>query len=135
LHQADAVVRLTPAAVARQAGLATAALAATGVTEPDGWIRAVLPIESIELATGAFLAPDIEVLEPADLRASVAATARAIAAIYQSSETNAVLQRIQPHGDPGHTTKKCRTATPASGGHERMSAMSDLHQEQQGQAR
>src|SRR5215472_4172209 len=69
LHQANAVVRLSPAAVTRQT-----ALAATGVTEPDGWTRAVLPIESIELATGSFLAPDIEVVEPADLRASVAAT-------------------------------------------------------------
>jgi predicted DNA-binding transcriptional regulator YafY len=84
LHQADAVVRLSPAAAARQAGPAAAALAATGVTEPDGWIRAVLPIESVELAAGAFLSPDIEVLEPAELRASVAATARAITAIYQA---------------------------------------------------
>jgi predicted DNA-binding transcriptional regulator YafY len=91
LHQADAVVRLSPAAAARQTALAAAALAATGVTEPDGWIRAVLPIESTELATSSFLSPDIEVLEPADLRASVAATARAITAIYQPSETNAVL--------------------------------------------
>lgn len=92
------MVRLSPAAAARQTGPSAAALAATGVTEPDGWIRAVLPIESIEMATGVFLAPDIEVLEPADLRASVAATARAIAAIYQSSETKAVLPISYVHG-------------------------------------
>ena len=97
------MVRLSPAAATRQTGPAAAALAATGVTEPDGWIRAVLPIESIELATGAFLAPDIEVLKPAELRASVAATARAITAIYQSSETNAVL--------PVRSVTMCRAKT------------------------
>ena len=101
LHRADAVVRLSPAAAARQTGPAATALAATGVTEPDGWIRAVLPIESIELATGAFLAPDIEVLEPAELRASVAATARAIAAIYQSLETGAGCG-VDAVADAGH---------------------------------
>jgi len=99
LHQAHAVIRLSPAAAARQTALAGAALAATGVTEPDGWTRAVLPIESIELATGSFLAPDIEVVEPADLRASVAATARAIAAIYQSSETDGP---VAPRPRPDH---------------------------------
>jgi predicted DNA-binding transcriptional regulator YafY len=96
LHQADAVVRLSPTAAARQTGPAAAALAATGVTESDGWIRAVLPIESIELATGAFLAPDIEVLEPAELRASVAAIAHAIAAIYQPSEGGRPLPSSSP---------------------------------------
>jgi predicted DNA-binding transcriptional regulator YafY len=82
LHHADAVVRLSPAAAARLTGRDTDALAATGVPEPDGWTRAVLPIESVDLATERFLAPDIEVLEPAELRARVAARARAIAALY-----------------------------------------------------
>jgi predicted DNA-binding transcriptional regulator YafY len=85
LHRADAVVRLSPAAAARQTGPAAAALAATGTTEPDGWIRAVLPIESVDLATREFLTPDIEVLEPPELRARVAATARAIGALYRLS--------------------------------------------------
>src|ERR1035438_1281551 len=58
------------------------ALAATGVREPDGWTRAVLPIESVDLAIRGFLTPDIEVLEPPELRAQVAARARAIAALY-----------------------------------------------------
>jgi predicted DNA-binding transcriptional regulator YafY len=106
LHRADAVVRLSPAAAARQAGQAAVALDATGVTEPDGWIRAVLPIESVELATAAFLAPDIEVLEPAELRASIAAAARAIAAIYYTSETSEVL--------PARTVSAIQEATLAS---------------------
>jgi predicted DNA-binding transcriptional regulator YafY len=82
LHRADAVVRLSPAAAARLTGPDVDALAATGVREPDGWMRAVLPIESVDLAIRSFLTPDIEVLEPAELRAQVAAKARAIAAHY-----------------------------------------------------
>jgi predicted DNA-binding transcriptional regulator YafY len=80
LHRADAVVRLSPAAAARLNG--RDALAAAGVPDPDGWTRAVLPIESVDLAISDFLAPDIEVLEPPELRARVAARARAIAALY-----------------------------------------------------
>ncbi|HEY2505018.1 MAG TPA: YafY family protein [Streptosporangiaceae bacterium] len=83
LHRADAVVRLSPAAGARLTGRAADALVATGVQEPDGWTRAVLPIESVDLAIRDYLSPDIEVLEPADLRAQVAAEARAIAALYR----------------------------------------------------
>ena len=82
LHRADAVVRLSPAAAARLTGRDADALAATGVREPDGWTRAVLPIESVDLAIRGFLTPDIEVLEPPELRAQVAARARAIAALY-----------------------------------------------------
>jgi predicted DNA-binding transcriptional regulator YafY len=91
LHRADAVVRLSPAAVAGLAGPAADAAAVTGVTEPDGWIRAVLPIESVAVATRQFLTPDIEVLEPPELRAQVAAQARAIAARYRLFITNWVL--------------------------------------------
>jgi predicted DNA-binding transcriptional regulator YafY len=82
LHRADAVVRLSPAAAARLTGRDADAIAATGVQEPDGWTRAVLPIESADLAVPGFLTPDIEVLEPPELRALVAARARAIAALY-----------------------------------------------------
>ena len=82
LHRADAVVRLSPAAAARLTGRDADAMAATGVQEPDGWTRAVLPIESADLAVRGFLTPDIEVLEPPELRALVAARARAIAALY-----------------------------------------------------
>jgi predicted DNA-binding transcriptional regulator YafY len=83
LHQADAVVRLSRAAASRLTGRDADALAATGVQESDGWTRAVLPIESIDLAISRFLTPDVEVLEPPDLRAQVAARARAIAALYK----------------------------------------------------
>jgi len=85
LHRADALVRLAPAAVARLAGAAAQAVAEAGVAEPDGWIRAVVPIESVEHACRELLAlgPDIEVLEPPALRARLAGAARATAALYQ----------------------------------------------------
>jgi predicted DNA-binding transcriptional regulator YafY len=98
LHQADAVVRLAPGAAAQLSGPAAAAVAeavaaavaeaaAAAVSEAGeagGWIRAVVPIESVEQACREFLAlgPDIEVLEPAALRARMAATAQATAARY-----------------------------------------------------
>ena len=82
LHRADAVVRLSPAAAARLTGRDADALATSGVQEPDGWMRAVLPIESVDLAIREFLTPDIEVLVPPELRAQVAARAQEITALY-----------------------------------------------------
>ena len=87
-HQADfhahrytgeATVRLAPHVTLT--GAAGRALAATGAVEPDGWVRAVLPIESLDHAHGTFLAmgADVEVLEPAELRARLADAARIVA--------------------------------------------------------
>ena len=94
LHRADAVVRLAPAAAARlpagawlsdEARLSGEAVSETGSSEAGGWIRAVVPIESVEQACREFLAlgADIEVLEPSALRARLAAAARATAALYE----------------------------------------------------
>ncbi|GAA2097058.1 WYL domain-containing protein [Actinomadura alba] len=84
LHQGEAVVRLAPSAVSRLTGAAARALADTGTPEPDGWIRAVLPIESLDHAHRWFLAhgADIEILGPPELRARIAETSRALAARY-----------------------------------------------------
>ncbi|WP_405730329.1 YafY family transcriptional regulator [Streptomyces sp. NBC_01537] len=86
LHEGEAVVRLSPRAASRLAGAAARALTATATPEPDGWTRAVLPIESLDHAHGAFLAlgADIEVLGPPQLRARLAETSRALAARYAS---------------------------------------------------
>ncbi|MCX4772859.1 YafY family protein [Streptomyces sp. NBC_01285] len=83
LHTADAVVRVSPEGAARLTGAAARALHATGEVQPDGWTRAALPVESMDRACREFLAlgAEIEVLEPAELRARMAATARAIAAL------------------------------------------------------
>jgi predicted DNA-binding transcriptional regulator YafY len=96
LHQADAVVRLAPAAMSRLSGAARLSDAArlpdgarlSGEAETQGWVRAVVPIESEEQACREFLAlgADIEVLEPPELRARLAAAARATAALYASGE-------------------------------------------------
>lgn len=55
-----------------------------GTPEADGWLPAILTFERLEHAVGAFLAlgAGAEVLEPADLRVRVAASARATARRY-----------------------------------------------------
>lgn len=67
-------------------GAAARALADSATPDPDGWIRAVLPIESLDHAHGVFLAlgENVEVLGPPELRAAVAATVRALAMRYAS---------------------------------------------------
>lgn len=89
LHQGEAVVRLAPHAVSRLTGPAGRAAEATGRIEPgdldgEGWIRAVLPIESVDHAHDEFLrmGADIEVLAPPELRARLAATAKKLHARY-----------------------------------------------------
>jgi predicted DNA-binding transcriptional regulator YafY len=84
LRRGTAVVRLAPGALSRLAPAAAQAAAITGTSEPSGWTRAVLPIESLDHAHSAFLAlgTDVEVLEPAELRARLAHTARELAARY-----------------------------------------------------
>jgi predicted DNA-binding transcriptional regulator YafY len=87
LYRAEASVRLSPAALGTLSGPEAEAVARTGSAEPDGWTRAVLPVESAELALRQFLAlgPEIEVLEPPDLRARLAAAIHAAAARYPLS--------------------------------------------------
>ncbi|WP_369147483.1 helix-turn-helix transcriptional regulator [Streptomyces sp. R44] len=84
LHQGDAVVRISPGGAARLTGAAARALAATGTPEPDGWIRATLPVETPEHAHDTFLGlgAEVEVLAPEDLRDRIAATVRTLAARY-----------------------------------------------------
>jgi predicted DNA-binding transcriptional regulator YafY len=82
----EAVVRLSPQAASRLTGAAAQALTETGTAEPDGWTRAVLPVESLDHAHGMFLAmgAEVEVLGPPELRARLAETSRALAAHYAS---------------------------------------------------
>jgi hypothetical protein len=63
LYGDEAVVRLAPLAASGLTGAAARALAETGVEEPDGWVRAVLPIESLDHALRTFLrlGADVEV--------------------------------------------------------------------------
>jgi predicted DNA-binding transcriptional regulator YafY len=71
LYRTEATVRLSPTARGRLSGPEAEAVARTGSVEPDGWTRAVLPVESPEFAVREFLAlgAEIEVLGPPELRA------------------------------------------------------------------
>ncbi|MGG8405452.1 helix-turn-helix transcriptional regulator [Streptomyces sp. 12297] len=83
LYRGEAEVRLSPRGVARLTGTQARAVAASAAPCGDGgWVRAVLPIESLDHAEREFLAmgTDAEVLAPPELRARLAATAAAVAA-------------------------------------------------------
>ncbi|MFI9154561.1 helix-turn-helix transcriptional regulator [Streptomyces sp. NPDC053367] len=82
LHRAQAVVRLAPGVAL--AGPAGDAVRANGRTDEDGWTVATVPIESLDRAHGDFLrlGTGIEVLEPAELRDRIAATAAELVRRY-----------------------------------------------------
>lgn len=91
MYRGEATVRLSPRAVELAPYLldplvARAAAATASPPEPDGWVVAVLPIESIEHATGALLrlGAEAEVLAPPELRQRMAETASALAARYHA---------------------------------------------------
>jgi predicted DNA-binding transcriptional regulator YafY len=90
LYRGAARVRLSPHGVAMLPYLlgaleARAAHANAGPPDARGWITTTLPIESIQHAHAAFLklGADLEVLEPAELRERVRATARALTELYR----------------------------------------------------
>jgi predicted DNA-binding transcriptional regulator YafY len=89
LYEDEALVRLAPAAlekVGHLMGRAVATAAARGEVQPDGWVLARIPIESQAHAERELLrlGADVEVLEPSDLRARLAATIAGLAALYVS---------------------------------------------------
>src|SRR5712691_4647224 len=93
LHQGMATIRLSPAGRERAAVLydtqTNRAIHATASPpDRDGWVRAVVPIESIDNAQSEFLrlGADVEILEPAELRTRIAAIALSLTALYQTSE-------------------------------------------------
>jgi predicted DNA-binding transcriptional regulator YafY len=109
LYRTEATVRLNPAALSHLSGPETEAVARTGQVEPDGWTRAVVPIESLDFAVRQFLAlgPEIEVLDPPELRSRLAAVARATSALYgnppdQSAASTPGTGRPRQSGSPGH---------------------------------
>ncbi|MGW3662242.1 helix-turn-helix transcriptional regulator [Streptomyces sp. NPDC005141] len=82
LHRAEAVVRIAPGT--RLGGPAGEAAAANGLMEEDGWTRTTVPVESVDQAHDDFLrlGTAIEVLEPPELRARIAATVAELARRY-----------------------------------------------------
>lgn len=89
LFRGEAVIRLSPHGVGMIPYLMTRAMArGTHHTlqppDADGWVRAVVPIESVRHAHGELLrlGAEVEVLEPAELRDMLRATAARLAAFY-----------------------------------------------------
>jgi predicted DNA-binding transcriptional regulator YafY len=82
-------VRLAPGAL--EAARSSAIEVETGPPEADGWLPATLVFEKLEHAVRHVLGlgPDVEVLEPGELRERVAADARATAARYGRGPTAA----------------------------------------------
>jgi predicted DNA-binding transcriptional regulator YafY len=93
LHQGTATIRLSPAGRERAAVIydvqTNRAIQATASPpDRDGWVRAVVPIESIDNAQSEFLrlGADVEILEPAELRTRIAAIALSLTARYQRAD-------------------------------------------------
>jgi predicted DNA-binding transcriptional regulator YafY len=89
LRQGEALVRLSPEAMQRLADLMSEPVIRAvqdGQTDADGWVRARVPIESLINAETEFLrfGAEVEILEPAELRARLTATATRLAALYRS---------------------------------------------------
>jgi predicted DNA-binding transcriptional regulator YafY len=88
LHTGHALIRISAAGTERMRGLLSAAavtaIESDGTAGADGWVTARVPIESARHALADFLrlGRDLEILEPAELRAQAADTARALAALY-----------------------------------------------------
>ncbi len=87
----EAVVRFSPAGMRALAHLMTPAViraARKNAGDPDeaGWVRTVIPIESVKHAHVEIMkfGADAEVLAPEELRERIAASARAVLDIYRS---------------------------------------------------
>ncbi|WP_422734652.1 helix-turn-helix transcriptional regulator [Micromonospora sp. WMMD558] len=88
--RAEVTIRLSPAGLRRLRFLADApfgydeALAAAGEPDGQGWVVTRLPVESPQVAYTQLLGmgPEVEVLDPPELRAWLADAARRSAALY-----------------------------------------------------
>lgn len=93
LYRIPAAVRLSPrgrSAIAMLFGGLREHAVARSAEEPDadGWVRAVLPLESVRFGALELLrmGPEVEVLGPPELRREVAANARAVVAMYGDAD-------------------------------------------------
>jgi predicted DNA-binding transcriptional regulator YafY len=98
-HQAEAVIRISPAIVERLADLVEPAVVraardSAGPPDSHGWVRVVIPIESVHHAAGMLLrlGSGAEVLAPTELRTRMAETARAMARTYRRGHKSTVDQ-------------------------------------------
>ena len=88
LYRAEARVRLSAAGLKRLCNLTpamgAAALQTAGAPDAAGWVTAVIPVETLGHAVGDLLTlgPDVEVLDPPELRARMGEAAAALGALY-----------------------------------------------------
>ncbi|MGH3632080.1 MAG: helix-turn-helix transcriptional regulator [Sciscionella sp.] len=89
LYRGEAVVRLSPRAMQLLFLLGPVVLREAQAQQPEpddgGWVRLRLPIESLDHATAELLrfGAEVEVLEPAELRARIASVARDLGHLYR----------------------------------------------------
>jgi predicted DNA-binding transcriptional regulator YafY len=89
-QRGEAVVRIAPAIVEQlpdrwEPAVVRAARDSAGPPDPEGWVRVVIPIESVDHAVGMLLrlGDQAEVLAPTELRERIVETVAALAKIYQ----------------------------------------------------
>jgi predicted DNA-binding transcriptional regulator YafY len=94
LYRAEATIRLSPAGLQRmRETMSSAVIAAAEQTataaDDQGWVTAVVPIESVNHAHGEFLrlGADAEILSPGALRDRMQQTARSLGRLYPATET------------------------------------------------
>jgi predicted DNA-binding transcriptional regulator YafY len=116
LHQGKATIRISPAGRDRAAALYNAetirALHATASPpDQDGWVRAVVPIESIENAHSEFLrlGADVEVIDPPELRARMSDVARGLAEMYPADQPIPLQARDRRSGRPADSPQAAAT--------------------------
>ena len=112
LYRSEAVLRVSPNGMPKldQLGSVVTQAAAETAAPPDrdGWVRVVIPIESIDQAAADLirLGTDAEVLEPADLRRRIAATAQGLSTLYAKGKAAA------PRRTPGSAGKSAQLRLP-----------------------
>ena len=91
MYHGEATVRFSPRARELMAfylgpAVARAAARTASAPDPEGWTTSVIPIESVQHATGELLrlGTDAEVLAPTELRERIVETISALAACYES---------------------------------------------------
>jgi predicted DNA-binding transcriptional regulator YafY len=100
LYRSEAVLRVSPSGMPKLdlLGSVVAHAAAETVTPPDrdGWLRVVIPIESIDQAAADLirLGTDAEVLEPPELRRRIAEIARALSQLYRKRRARSYGQKL-----------------------------------------
>jgi predicted DNA-binding transcriptional regulator YafY len=88
LYRSEAVLRVSPSGMPKLdllgSVIAQAAAETAAPSDRHGWVRVVIPIESIEQAAADLLrlGIDAEVLEPPELRSRIAETAWALSQLY-----------------------------------------------------